>query len=214
MSTLSVHSDDSRMSYAMEDYNGSQMEFSVSGSLDLDGSHGTNIGDTPGAPDTQDLHVEGNAQHDDANHEPSITDDGRSWIFVYKYGERYINEQGKERIRCKVRGCNKTYSSIKKTTTTFITHLSNAHGITESTGPHAQHKERGGPLDSFLTKRAKTFNQSEFHKQFIKFLVSSKLPFTTSENKDLQQLLEMAQMAPTISAIKLPGADTFTRKVC
>ncbi|KAJ8651461.1 hypothetical protein O0I10_012979 [Lichtheimia ornata] len=201
------------MSYSMDDRNGSEMEFSISGSMDAPtyrDNDGAQDGDGPQAPGMQNAMQ----QEDDANtnDQASTSEEGRSWIFAYKYGERYMTEQGKERIRCKVGNCTKMYSSIKKTTTTFITHLRNSHGITEFTGPHAHDKKRGGPLDSFLAKRTRTFDQNEFNQQFIKFLVSGKLPFTTSENKHLQRSLEMAQTAPTMAAIKLPNAVTFARK--
>lgn len=216
MSNLSFASDDStRMSYAMDGPNGSEMDFSISGSTDASMYRNNDGSQDDGA--SQGSGMQGSLQEHhyvDSNDQTSTNDEGRSWIFGYKYGERYVTEQGKERIRCKVGNCTKTYSSIKKTTTTFITHLRNSHGITEFTGPHAQQNKRGGPLDSFLAKRTRTFDQNEFHQQFIKFLVSGKLPFTTSENKQLQQLLEMAQTAPTMAAVKLPNADTFTRKVC
>lgn len=208
MSTLSVNSDDSGMSYAIEDLNRGQIDFSIPDLSDIP------CADTDGDTSQMSVTQESQVQEGDDNSTTGGNDDGHSWIFIHKYGERYTTREGKECIRCKVTNCSKTYSSVKKTTTTFIAHLVSAHGISENNGPHTQNNKRIGPLDSFLSKRTRTFDQNEFHKQFIKFLVSSKLPFTTSESKDLQQLLEMAQMAPTLTAVKLPSANTFTRKVC
>lgn len=67
--------------------------------------------------------------------------------------------------------------------------------------------------NKYIGKRARTFNAEDFQRVFVKFLVTSKLPFTTCKNAALQELLELARVAPTSSDVKLPSTSTCTRKV-
>lgn len=139
--------------------------------------------------------------------------DSGAWFFVHKYGIR-STRNGNPRIQCLVSNCHRHIASKYSSTSRFTRHLA-SHGIKKDVGPHIKSGEkRNGPLDMFVQgKRARTFQVEEFQRLFVKFLVSSKLPFTTCENAALQELLEMARIAPTASAVQLPSTSTCTRKV-
>lgn len=139
--------------------------------------------------------------------------DGGAWFFVHKYGTRSTSN-GNPTIHCLVRNCGKHIASKYSSTSGFTRHLA-THGIKKDVGPHIKSGEkRSGPLDTFVHgKPARSFQVEEFHRLFVRFLVSSKLPFTTCENAALQELLDMARNAPTAAAVQLPSASTCTRKV-
>lgn len=139
--------------------------------------------------------------------------DSSAWVFVHKYGKRALKEDGSPAIQCLVGNCGKLIASKYSSTSGFIKHLGK-HQINKSNGPHVNSGDKRGPMDVFVHgKRARTFNAEEFQRVVVKFLVTSKLPFTTCENAALQELLELARIAPTASGVQLPSARTCTRKV-
>ncbi|KAG2207042.1 hypothetical protein INT45_011179 [Circinella minor] len=147
----------------------------------------------------------------ESQHDSSIKE--TSFIFKYRYGQRFTDDKGAPRIKCLVGNCNSSFASKDSSTSGLVKHLQNKHQITADNGPHTGAKRPGGPMDLFVqAKRPRVFTADDFIKTFIKFIVKTKLPFTMAENDDLQELLNIAQSATAMEMVKLPSTDTITRK--
>ena len=134
-----------------------------------------------------------------------------SWVFTGGWSTRVD-----DKIRCLYPGCiAKPLYGHNSNTSTIKNHLKRVHGITGGINNGSKHTGDNSTLAEAWTniKNARTFSNEEFMSRLLRFLVRSHLPFTIFEIADFQELLNFVQCAPERQLVKLPSADTMTRKV-
>jgi hypothetical protein len=136
-----------------------------------------------------------------------------SWVINNKWAERENTPKGTV-TRCLYPGCKKTYITNGMTTTGIINHLSKNHHITQDSGMNDGSLSKQGPIDVLLhsNKQPRIFDPTQFDELLVRFMVTSKQPFTIVQSEAFQDLLNHATMA-TLHQVKLPSNDTMAGKV-
>jgi len=109
----------------------------------------------------------------------------------------------------------KGWVSQRSSTSNIRTHLITDHKLHQKS--HGIQSFRSGGIEDALTTQGKRssahFSTDALERQVCKILVRHKLPYTFAEWPLIQELLELAQSAPSSDALKLPSNDTIARRV-
>ena len=135
------------------------------------------------------------------------------WAFKNKWAER-ITISTKNAVRCLYPGCKRTYITKTWTTTGINNHLIKYHRITADSGINDGSQSRRGPLDALLhsSTQPRVFDPTVFDDLLVRFIVTTKQPFSIVKSPALQALLDHVTMA-SVSQVKLPSDDTVAAKV-
>ncbi|KAF9367282.1 hypothetical protein CPB97_005985, partial [Podila verticillata] len=99
------------------------------------------------------------------------------------------------------------------TTSGINNHLTKTHRITTDSGVNDGRLSRAGPLDVLLqsSTQPRVFDPTRFDDLLVRFVVTTKQPFSIVKSPAFQDLLNHATMA-TVSQVKLPSDDTVAAK--
>jgi len=117
-------------------------------------------------------------------------------------------------MRCLYPGCKATYVAPDMTTTGINTRLRKVHHITGESGVNDGSLSRRGPLDSLLqqSRQPEVFDPTKYDDLLVRFVVTTKQPFSIVRSQAFQDLLNHATMA-TVAQVQLPSQDTMAKKV-
>jgi hypothetical protein len=135
------------------------------------------------------------------------------WAIKNKWAERVVSSKSTI-IRCLYPGCKQKYDTKTMTTSGINNHLTKVHRITPDSGINDGSLSRGGPLDAFLhsAMQPRIFDPTKFDDLLVRFVVTTKQPFSIVTSPAFQDLLNHATMAAE-SQVKLPSNDTMATKV-
>jgi hypothetical protein len=134
----------------------------------------------------------------------------RSWVFKNEWMKRET-VNGHIKLRCQK--CMELLSYNNGATTPAIQHL-RRHRIYESSGPFEMRGQLQMSLPASFSSMQHSIapvSQSNFRDLLLDMNIDCQLPFTIVEKPSFQNLLNYANCTPSISQVKLPGADTMRR---
>lgn len=135
------------------------------------------------------------------------------WAITNKWAERVDTPNGIF-IKCLFPGCKSKYETKSMTTSGINNHLFKIHRIHKESNPNDGSLSNQGPLDILFNSdsRPRIFDPTRFDDLLVRFVVTTKQPFTIVKSPALQELLNHATMA-SISQVKLPSDDSMAAKV-
>lgn len=135
------------------------------------------------------------------------------WALKNKWAERVETKKGTV-VHCRFSGCKREYISTTMTTTGINRHLLKSHHITQDSNVNDGSLSKQGPLDTMFnsSSRPRIFDPTRFDDLLVRFVVTTKQPFTIVESVAFQDVLNHATMA-SVSQVKLPSGDTMATKV-
>jgi len=137
------------------------------------------------------------------------------WAIKNKWAERATSSKSNGVIvRCLYPGCKQTYATSSMTTSGINNHLGKVHRITRDSGVNDGSLSRGGPLDVLLrsSTQPRAFDPTSFNDLLVRFIVTTKQPFSIVKSPAFQELLNHATMANE-PQVRLPSDDTMATKV-
>ncbi|KAF9577130.1 hypothetical protein BGW38_007858, partial [Lunasporangiospora selenospora] len=119
-------------------------------------------------------------------------------------------------ITCLHPGCKVIYKNKDGSTGNIGRHLQDDHYLDANFINNSAFVPRQGPMDSMVVRgvkrSAEPWSKRDFEEAYLKFIITSKSSFRTIRNPSLQQLLNLANGAPSKAFVKLPSVNTLRRK--
>jgi len=139
----------------------------------------------------------------------------QSWVWQWARKEK--DDTGNIRVYCTVPRCTnrKGWAMVSSSTSNIRRHLINDHKLNEN-GTGLGNLQVRSIEEAFNNQGKRTsahFSKELLEQQVCKVLVRHKLPFLIVESPHMQELLEIARLAPTMDDLKLPSKDTISRRV-